>query len=487
MKASIQHFIVLLLFAVPFMTSCENFLSNEPRSSYSNESLGVNEGDLDEKTYTANEIESLLSGAYGDFKSEYFQLDFYLIGEAQSDNAYAGADNPNMFEVEEWRLSATNQLVGRDWGYLYGMVSKTNTVIQHVGNVQGLSEEQRSRILGEASFIRAWAYFDIVRLWKNIPIITRDVSGINARNIEEVYAILYPESSTAEEVYELILSDLEVAFTRVRTSAPDKGYATRGAVSGLLARVHAELGNWNEVIDHSQQVMAGGYSLLPDYESLWNGSVENSSEAIFEVNYYNWDTGGNWGVFMFRGTDWKKFNTPSFNLVTVFQDEGDNVRLGSSIEFRNVSGVWSDRHWNTANYPFMNKYRNETGSQNFILMRLADIMLLKAEAHANLGQTQDAMDLVNAVRARVGLGNVSASNRDQALDLVLRERRLELAFEGQRFFDLKRSGRALEIMSNQRNQLGMGLNYNIVDYAMTWPVPQSELDKNPRLLQNFGY
>lgn len=479
--------IALLLMSVPVLTSCDDFLTREPLSNFSNQALGVDEADLEERSYTAGEIESLLNGAYADFKSEYFQLDFYLIGDAQSDNAHAGADNPNMFEIEEWRLTATNQVVDRTWGYLYGMISKTNTVIEHVGRVGGLGPEQRDRILGEASFIRAWAYFDAVRLWENIPIITRDVSGIHAGNIEDVYEILYPLASTPEEVYELILSDLEVALPRVRTSAPDKGYATRGAAYGLMARVHAELGNWSEVVHYTGMVMNGSYSLLPNYDALWNGTVENSQESIFEVNYYGWDTGGNWGVFMFRGTDWKKFNTPTYDLVQVFQEENDNIRLASTIAFENVSGFWTDRHWPTATYPFVNKYRNETGSQNFILLRLADIMLLKAEAHARLGQIGDAMSLVNEVRDRVNLPPVSAAGTQQALDLVLRERRMELAFEGQRFFDLKRSGQALDIMRNLRGRDGASLNYDIAEYRLLWPIPQSELDKNPRLGQNIGY
>ena len=487
MKNIIPTTLILLLFAVPALTSCDDFLSRDPLSNYSNQSLGIDETDLEERSYTASEIESFLNGAYGDFKTEYFQLDFYLIGEAQSDNAHAGADNPNMFELEEWRVSATNEVVDRTWGYLYGMISKTNTVIENVDKVSGLSDAQRDRILGEASFIRAWAYFDVIRMWNNIPIITSDVSGINAENIEEVYEILYPYPSSAEEAYELILEDLDVALPRVRTSAPDKGYATRGAVLGLMARVHAELGNWSDVITYSSQVMSGNYALLSDFEALWNGSVENSPESIFEVNYYGWDTGGNWGVFMFQGTDWKKFNTPTYDLVRAYQAEGDDIRLASTIHFRDVSGMWTDRHWNTSTYPFVNKYRNETGSQNFILMRLADIMLLKAEAHARLGQINNAMSLVNEVRDRVELPPVSASTQQEALEQVLRERRLELAFEGQRFFDLRRSGRALEIMQDLRGADGTPFSYHIAEFRLLWPIPQSELDKNPRLQQNLGY
>lgn len=479
--------ILFLLVSIPLFQGCEDFITREPLSNYSNQTLGIDETDLEEQSFSTEEIQSLLQGAYRDFSSEYFQLDYYIIGDARSDNSHAGADNPNMFEIEDWRETATNQVVDRTWGYLYDMVGKSNTVIENIGEVSGITDTERERILGEASFLRAWAYFDIVRLWGNVPVVTQDISGIHAGNLDEVYPILYPEPSTPEEVYEIILQDLEIAIPRVRVSVSNKGIASRGAANGLAARIHAELGNWQDVIYHSGEVMKEGYSLLPDFASLWDNSIENSNEAIFEVNYSGFDVMGNWGASMFIGTDWKKFNTPTHDLVNTYEAEGDDVRLQETILFADVTGSWSDRQWASSHYPFVNKYRDTSGHQNFILMRLADIMLLKAEAHANLGQISESMNLVNEVRARVGLDAKSANSVEEAKEIVLLERRLELAFEGQRYFDLKRSGRAIEIMSQLTGADGTQLNYDVAEFKLKWPIPQTELDRNIRLVQNIGY
>lgn len=488
MKNKLYIFSILSLLIVTGFYSCEEFLDREPLSNYSNESLGVTEKDTsDTKTFSADEMESLLKGAYADFKNEYFMLDYFIIGDAQSDNAYAGADNPNMFEVDEFRIIATNQLVNRDWGYLYGMVAKCNTVIENVANTTGLSQERKDQILGEASFIRAWAYFDIVRLWGTVPVILKDVSGINSENLPEVYPILYPEPKTSAEVYQQIISDLEVALPKVRESAPDKGYATKGAVNALMAKVYAALHDYEKVKTFCDAVIAGGYSLLPEYDKLWDNSVENSSESIFEINCYDWGTGGNWGVFMFAGTDWKKFCVPSNDLVKAFDEEGDLIRKNSSITFADVTGKWTDKYWTTDNYPFVNKYRDFSGAQNFILIRLADILLLKAEAMIETGDISGSMALVNQVRARAGLPSKSAASANDARLIVEKERRLELAFEGHRWFDLVRTGRAITVMNNQRDGKNRSLGYQVSEYKLLWPIPQSELDKNPKLIQNPGY
>jgi len=470
------------------MTSCEDFLDLKPISNYSNESLGMTEQDTSKtKVYTADEMESLLKGAYSDYKNEYFMLDYFIIGDAQSDNAYAGADNPNMFEVDEFNIFATNQLVNRDWGYLYGMVAKCNTVIENVANASGLSQERENQILGEASFIRAWAYFDIVRLWNHVPLILEDVSSINAENLTEVYPILYPEPKTAEEVYQQIISDLETALPAVRTTAPDKGYATTGAVNALLARVYATLKDWTKVNQYCDAVINGGYSLLPNYDNLWDNSVENSSESIFEINCYDWATGGNWGTSMFVGTDWKKFCVPTNDLVKAFDSEGDVIRKNSSIVFKDVTGKWTDKYWTADYYPFVNKYRDLSGAQNFILIRLADILLLKAEALVENGDISEAMALVNQVRARVSLSPKSAADAATARLIIEKERRLELAFEGIRWFDLVRTGRAIDVMNNERDGKNKLLGYDMVSYKLLWPIPQTEIDKNQKLVQNPGY
>ena len=192
---------------------------------------------------------------------------------------------------------------------------------------------------------------------------------------------------------------------------------------------------------------------------------------------------------MFMGMDWKKFDIPSNDLAKAFDDENDAIRKASSITFLNVSGKWSDTHWPQTQYPFINKYRIYTSPspQNYIFIRLADILLLKAEALNETCDLAGAAALVNQIRTRVKLANTTASTKDAMKLAIEKERRLELAFEGIRWFDLKRTGRAIDVMSNTIGADGQKIGYSLTTEKLLWPIPQAELDKNTKLVQNPGY
>src|SRR5690349_207901 len=411
MKTKITNIICFGLAAL-IAISCEDFLEKTPVS----QGRAITNTDADSLLYkTAADVEAALNGVYGDFKNEYFMLDMFLNGDAQSDDAYAGADNPDIFQIDDLDMMATNANASRDWAYLYSTIGKANRVINNVELVPdpALSEGRKQEIKGEASFIRAYANFQLVQLFGDVPLVTQEVRSISSANLEEIYPLLFPERVSAEAVYEQIFADLEFALGTVRTTAPDKGYATVGAVNALLAKVYAthEPHDWEKVKQYCDAVIQGGYALLPEYDQLWNNAHENSSESIFEINCYDWDTGGNWGVFMFYGDDWKKFNIPSNDLVAAFDAEGDEIRKNASIAFLNVTGKWTDPHWPASKYPFVNKYRDFSGAQNFIIYRLADILLLKAEALNELGDVDGAAALVDQVRARVDLDPTPAATQ----------------------------------------------------------------------------
>lgn len=472
--------------------SCKDFLDLEPVS----QGIAVSNTDADSVLYnTASEVEAALAGAYGDFKNEYYQLDYYVNGDAQSDDAYAGGDNPANFQIDDYQIDATNSNVSRDWAYLYSTIGKTNAVINNVRKVNdpALSADRVEQIVGEASFIRAFMYFQLVQLWGPVPLQLTEVKTISAANLDEIYPLIFPARSSIDEVYAQVIADLETALPRVRTwsQVPHKGYVTTGAVKAMLAKVYAtiEPHDWSKVLQYCDEVIAEGYSLTPTYDELWELGNENTSESIFEINYSGGITDGNWGVKIFRGLDWKKFNLPSNDLVQAFDDEGDMIRKNNCIIFLDVTGKWSDIHWPQTNYPFINKWRNfeEGSNQNYIFYRLADILLLKAEALNELGQTGDAADLVDQIRERVNLPKTTAASQADMRLAIEKERRLELAFEGHRWYDLKRTGRAIEVMNNAKGAGGEPLGYNLTPSRLVWPIPQAELDKNTNLTQNDGY
>ena len=191
---------------------------------------------------------------------------------------------------------------------------------------------------------------------------------------------------------------------------------------------------------------------------------------------------------MFVGNDWKKFNTPSNDLVKSFDAEADAVRKTATVKFEAVG--WADNYWPSSNYPFAWKQRDTSGNQNNYIFRLADMLLLKAEAKVKTGAFGEAATLINQIRTRAGLAAVAPiTSEADGINKVLHERKLELAFEGQRWFDLKRTGNALEILKNRKDQNGVVLPYcaNLTEQRLLWPIPQNQIDNNPNLTQNAGY
>jgi len=477
---NLLYFISLFTIGIG-LTSCDSFLDKEPLSQIIDESADT------ASVYTGADAETGIAAVYSGMKtsqSELFFLDHYVNGDAQSDNSYAGADNPDNFQIDDYKISSTNRNISRDWKYFYGLIGTCNGVIERTPKAVGLDAGRRDEIIGEASFMRGFLYFGMVQLWGGVPIVTKPVPEITSDNFAEVYSILYPDSKTQDEVYTQIINDLTTAVNQAPTAyGPTKMRGTKAAAHAILAKVYAtrQPADWNKVNEHADAVIASGFSLLPSYEQLWDGMHENSAESIFELDCIGGATGSNWGSSMFVGKDWKKFNTPTHDLVDLFDAEQDMVRKNSSILFQKITS-WTDVNWDISNYPFCYKMRNTNGTQNQILLRLADILLLKAEALTELGQldaASGAQYYVNLIRSRAKLAPTTATTADALRTAIARERRLELAFEGHRWYDLKRTGKAIETMT--------ALGYTINENKLLFPIPQGERDKNINLKQNPGY
>ena len=225
-----------------------------------------------------------------------------------------------------------------------------------------LTSSRKNEIIGEASFVRAFIYFDLVRLWGGVPLALTNVTAINADNLPTVYPQLYPSRTSVDSVYAQIIADLTTSLSQSPVSGPSKFIGTKGAANALLAKVYAtiEPHDWTKVNQYCDAVIAGGYSLLPEYDQLWDGAHENSSESIFELDCVDWSTGGNWGPYLYANIDlsYKRFFTPSNDLVKAFEAEGDDIRENSTITYLDVSGKWTDQYWPLNHYPFINKYRD---------------------------------------------------------------------------------------------------------------------------------
>ncbi|WP_443946188.1 RagB/SusD family nutrient uptake outer membrane protein [Pedobacter sp. AW1-32] len=473
MKLKIYTLAAVAAMAITLQTGCKkDFLDKQP----------FNQVTSDVAFTTAAGAEKLLAGTYGGMYNDYHIWDYMINGDVTADNAYAGGDNPANIQIDLFTTNSTNSNVSRDWSGLYSNIKNANEVLENVPNIQDAALDangRRNQILGEASAMRAYFYFHLVRLWGGVPLVLKSPT-----TLEEMQK---PRSSV-DEVYAQIIKDLEFALANVRTSAPNKGLITKGIVNALLAKVYASkpTPDWAKVQQYADATISGGYSLLGSFDQLFDGNHKNNSESIWEMQYdgYGGPTGrGNWMPSVIVGTGWKRFCTPSNDLVAAYDAQGDLIRKNSSVTFKNASTEgWSDDYWPKSSFPYINKYRNDDLTNSYII-RLADIILLKAEALNELSASgwSASAPLVNQIRNRVNLGSTTATSQATMRLAIENERRLELAFEGHRWFDLLRTNRAIAVMNAQTNGSGAPLNYNVTAAKLLFPIPQTELDRNPNI------
>ncbi|WP_462318468.1 RagB/SusD family nutrient uptake outer membrane protein [Marinilabilia sp.] len=500
----IKVFGILLLMVN--VSSCS--LDEDPISEFSEVTLGSTDDTGDRiKFQDRGEMLTQYEGMYNLFKSrqEHWYLDYLLLTEVRADNAYAGTTGAEVTPVEDNSLDGGNSVITRDWNRYLEDIAYANTIIENIDEVPdaSFSDSERAQWKAEAKIFRAMIMLDMVRFWGNFPVITTEAEDITSDNITEVYPTYFPSQSTPEEAYNQIIEDLTSAIPNApAVTAGDKTKLTKGVANALLAKAYAEepVRDLDKVISYCDEVMASGYSLVDDYSALFGMNeagtdikARNTSESIFEIQFFS--GGGNWVTWMFgrnllnwdENFSWAKWVTPSRDLIGDFQSEGDDVRFNQSVVYYQPG--WSN-YYPSDHYPFMYKIRSSNNS--IIKLRLADILLLKAEALAWKGNLSEAADIVNQIRARVNLPALSSdatSSQDNMIDAVLNERRLELAFEGQRLFDLIRNGKFQEVMNslNSRDSGRLPLARPYTENSELLPVPQTVLDENSNLVQNSGY
>jgi len=489
-----------------FLTSCD--LDKDPLSNYSEKILG--EENTDSIKYaTKAEMQTQYDGMYsilqGNNTQEKWHQDYLELTEVRADNAYAGGTSNGIVSLEQHSQDGDNTIILRDWQVFLENINVANTIICNVDLVpdNSLTETERKTWKAEAKILRGWMMFEMVRLWGDVPILIEETPQITAENIEQIYPLLFPERRPVEEVYAQIAKDLTEAVPDApAVDAGNKFKLTRAVANSLLAKVYAEkpIRDYNKVIQYCEAVESDGFALVDNYSDLFSVNdaktdvnFRNTKESIFEIIYPQGS--GNWVTWMF-GIDlcdpsstynWAKWITPSRDLVKAYEDEGDMVRMNEAI-------VWGKPSWSiyypSDHYPFMYKTRSRFNS--IIKLRLADILLLKAEAYAATNNLSAAAALVNRVRARVGLSSLpgsTTSSQDGMKNAVLKERRLELAYEGHRWFDLVRNDKALEVVNSltSRDPGRLAMKYPLTEETILLPIPQEEMDKNPSLSQNPGY
>lgn len=488
---------IIFISSVFILAACEDFLDRRPEASIP--SLGLD--------YTKSENIFLpVSAAYASLRN-YSAHVFPYIGafEIASDNADKGStpeDNPPMKEIDDLTYESNNGLLNDLWTGYFDIVSAANYAIHQmpvfVSSLPNVADQQLAlQAQGEAKTIRAYAYFNLARLFGRVPLIDTILTA------EELASV--PQAST-EEIYSFIERDLREAIEvlPVIYTREWEGRITRYTAMGIKAKAHLYMQQWDSVISLTDRIISSGqFGLLTDYREVFSMNGENSRESLFEIQSSTLGNSsgdqtyleyayvqGPRGNFPSNMQGWG-FKVPSQDLIDFFNARGEVIRPsvtllyrgtitpeGDSISVRVTNPVYNGKVYTPSIYNRWN-FNGYGFDYNIRVLRYADILLMFAEARAR-GSVYPASsgliadEAVNIVRRRAGLTDLAGVTLQQIWD----ERRAELAMEEDRFFDLIRTGQAAVELAGKGFTTGKHEVY---------PIPAAQRQLNPNLTQNPGY
>lgn len=470
----------LFLFCFAF-TSCEDDLDVEPRATQS---------ELDILNDPENAIQ-LVNGVYNK-NLGYETNGFSWIGitSITSDDADKGSTpgdtgaDKNLLDALDFKSSSTS--FTDVWRARYQGIGRANKALFYLDQLN-IDPALKSRYIGEIKFLRALWYFDLVRCFGGVPIVTTEV---DINDTEAVNAIVYTRK-TKEQTYDQVEADLLDAIDRLplksQYAATDLGRATKGAAQALLAKAYLYQEKWQQSFDMAGEVMSSGqYALMADYAEVWRQVGENGTESIFEVqatlqnglqDYTN--------VQGPRGTPdlgWG-FNTPSLSLTNSYE-EGD-LRKAATIMFI-PSVLWdgfvapitlNNPRYNYKAYQSTLKEdwdgSRTVTAKNLRILKYSDILLIRAESAFRLGNTSEATTQINVIRNRAGLPDATTVT----LQSIWNERRWEMAMEHDRWFDLVRTGQVQAAMTANGKTFSPN---NPLNYL--FPIPQEQITASGGIL-----
>ena len=480
MKANKWIYALMLLVVFSF-SSCKDYLEFPPEGTI------PAEGFFETEEHAVQSVNSIYAHMRG---WEMVAFAYIIMQEIPSDNSQKGSEVGDASFINDYENFAftANQFVIKDyWAGRYRGINLCNQSITNIPEIT-MNETLKTRLIAEAKFLRALIYFDLVRAYGDVPTPTKVPVGpeINFR-------------TPKDEVYALIEADLLDAINILPDSYDnaDKGRATSGAAKGILAKVYLYQERYADAERLAGEIVSSGkYSLIPDFYDVFRVPAENGPESIFEIQAQQVE--GNDGVSFCQHSEVQSvrgqwgwgFNIPTDDLAAAFDAAGDTERKAATILYKGdvtqdgdliigvnaLEGAARPRYNGKAYYPPSYQVFGPTGSgQNIRVLRYAEVLLIQAEAMIRQGNTGGAAGPLNQVRSRAGLADISSPS----LDDVLRERRLELAMEGDRFFDLVRTGQAATVLASK----GFTPNKNEL-----FPVPQELIDLSEgNLTQNPGY
>lgn len=453
-----KKYSVILLILLMSFTSCDDFLTVVPETQLSSATFFK----------TENDFTQAVNGAYAPLRG-YYNSQAWLLGELHSDNTFymrnvlfgavENAENLADFSIPVSNGTTPNGNVLGAWRGLYLIISRTNQILSKIDEVE-FNQNSKNNIIGQALFLRAFSYFHLVRYFGKVPIHLNPISSRDGSALE---------LSEESVVFEQIIKDLTEAVPFLPLKAQQlPGRVTQGSARTLLGDVFVYRKRWADAEQILAPVISSGqYSLMGSYAMAFskNSTNKNNAESVFEVQYRE-GADGLQGNFLYQqlpypltvnevrsifGTgnpqplDGQGNNIPTPDLIAAYED-GD-LRKDASIDYITVSG----RPGTNKITPIIKKFRDthaqhQNHGVNWPVYRYSEVLLLMSEALNEQGKSGEAAGLLNQVRTRAGLAASTASGQVQMREAIFKERRVELAFENKRWFDIMRTDRIQEII-----------------------------------------
>ena len=474
MKSNYKKIIYITL-ALGVLVGCDDFLDVDSREKITEEDSGQ-----------VLEPVNYVNGIYGMMTEWDYAFSYLGITEIISDNADKGSSPSDPGGDKELLdgLTFTSSVgsVEAMWTNWYKAIGRSTYSINYTENYGLTDQAYKNRLIGEAKFLRAYHYFFLVRAFGDVPL--QHIDLVNRAPKAQVYDYIEQD----------LLDAIQALPEKSDYASADLGRATKGAAKALLAKVYLYQKDWQNAYDYASQVIGSGqYGMEPDYAQIWRASKENGIESIFEVQARGESVAH--GVQQYSETQGARgpsgwgwgFNTPSQNLLDAYNAEGDAIRRDATIIFagetlwdgRVVSASVENPRYNEKAYSSANAGAGD-GDKNIRVLRLAEIYLIQAEAANELGNSSGALTALKVVRDRVNLPAITTTSPTELRNLIWKERRLELAFEHDRWFDLVRTGQAQQAM--QAN----GKTFVVGKHEL-FPIPNLQINQTPAMTQNPGY
>lgn len=458
------------------------------------------------------EVEQAVVGVYGMLRG-YFN-NHWQFTEFISDNTTLHfnvgnrGQGPSLEAIEYWQYNAGTSNFANLYTNTYSILVNVNTILERLTD-SNASQATKDRAEGELKVIRAYLYFDLVRLFGDAIIVTAPINTPG-----EAFQL---QRSPEEDVYQLILSDLKdaIAVLPASYSSNQIGRITKGAALSIDGRVRLQRKEYAEAATSLRQVLTLGYSLLPNYADVFKPENKNHKESIWDVQYQGENTFGvnssfiytfaplasQGAVIKFPGQDGGGWNIPTNEFISLYEAGDSRKEVSLKEGYTDSKGIWVP-------VPFINKYNNPHSirgvtNDNWPIVRYSDVLLMLAETiNESGGPTNEAFQYLNDVRTRAKLSPVSGLTQSQFRTALRKERRIELAFENLRWFDLKRTLSAAELvtllndhgkkerLSPTTNRGGIPFSqedYTFEEYQVLFPIPADQIRINPSTRQNPGY